>query len=37
MNELVEEKKEMEELLDEIKIEQEALKPVPKQKEDSAV
>ena len=37
LNELSEEKKEMEELLEEIKIEQEALKPVPKQKEDSAV
>lgn len=37
MNELAEEKKDLEELLDEIKIEQEALKPVPKQKEDSAV
>jgi hypothetical protein len=37
LNEIGEEKKELEELLDEIKIEQEALKPVPKQKEDSAV
>jgi len=37
MNELVEQKKEIEDLLNEIKIEQEARKPAPKQKEDSLV
>jgi len=37
MNELVEQKKEIEDILNEIKIEQEARKPAPEHKEDSSV
>lgn len=36
MNELVQQQLEIKDLLDEMKSEQEALKPVPKQKEDAA-
>jgi hypothetical protein len=34
VNEIAENKKEIDDLIDEMKIEQEALKPAPKQKED---